>query len=558
MTDAPRRPAILSLSFHLLLLGFCAWIFTFPIFPTQDGSMHKYLTHVMAELLAGSGRYSMYVFRHPLPPYISHYGLMLGLSHFFSYDTAEKVSIAFTFLLLAYGFRYCVTALGPGGEVASFGVLPLLLHWSQAMGFMNYCLGIGLFFWAVAYWERARRRPGMWVGFVVAVLLLMVTHPVPLLILIVLLMLDIAVHAGQAAFAGEGARSIAAWLRKHPGQLAGFFFAAASFVYPILTADRSKSLSNLGLAGLHEHVLRKGLALYGISPYFTRSLSLWINLYRIGLYLLLVGALVLAVRGLRTRLREHRLGMADTFLLASVLLVLLIPVIPDRMNGAVYFATRMLIFVWFGLIAAAAVHCPREQWFQAGVPAFGAGLLVLAIIPGELFLRPVSRDLVQLEQVPLPGNSHGIWLYDYASMYEHMRHEKNLAFDPYQWAPSLAVVRQNDVLLNSPWGDMTNIPVEVAPNTVMLSNLTATPGQLIDKEGQLRWLTPENRQKIFSAADFILYGSVHQRNARGAASAAAGEPIGSDYGCRQYATYLLCVENRQQTALASMNRQPAR
>ena len=95
-----------SLLFAVLVLVFCCWTLSLPLFPTQDGPMHKYYVHVIASLLSGSHAYGMYLIRHPLPPYAIHYAILLGLTKFLSLDLAEKIFICLIFVLTAYSFRY--------------------------------------------------------------------------------------------------------------------------------------------------------------------------------------------------------------------------------------------------------------------------------------------------------------------------------------------------------------------------------------------------------------------------------------------------------------------
>src|ERR1700744_3345714 len=52
-----------------LVLVFCVWALSLPLFPTQDGPMHKYYVHVLASLLSGGQSNSAYVIRHPFPHY---------------------------------------------------------------------------------------------------------------------------------------------------------------------------------------------------------------------------------------------------------------------------------------------------------------------------------------------------------------------------------------------------------------------------------------------------------------------------------------------------------
>ena len=117
--------------------------------------MHKYYVHVLASLLSGAHSYDAYVIRHPFPPYATHYAVLLGLTRLVSFDLAEKLLICLIFVCTAYGVRYCARSLGPSGDLLSLCMIPLVLHWSLVMGFLNYSLAVGLFFLAAGLWCRA-------------------------------------------------------------------------------------------------------------------------------------------------------------------------------------------------------------------------------------------------------------------------------------------------------------------------------------------------------------------------------------------------------------------
>ena len=82
-----------SLLFAALVVLVCCWVLSLPLFPTQDGPMHKYYVHAIASLLSGSHSYQAYSIRHPFPPYAIHYAILLGLTRIFSFSLAEKILV---------------------------------------------------------------------------------------------------------------------------------------------------------------------------------------------------------------------------------------------------------------------------------------------------------------------------------------------------------------------------------------------------------------------------------------------------------------------------------
>src|SRR5947199_10196073 len=70
-------------AFLVLVAAYCAWVFSLPLFPTQDDAMHLYYTKVTQHLLFHSPRFgAAYLIRIPPPPYVVHYALLLVLTSF--------------------------------------------------------------------------------------------------------------------------------------------------------------------------------------------------------------------------------------------------------------------------------------------------------------------------------------------------------------------------------------------------------------------------------------------------------------------------------------------
>src|SRR6202044_90617 len=163
-------------------------------------------------------------------------------------------------------------------------MVPLVLHWSLVMGFLNYSLAVGLFFLSAGLWCRAADQVRLWLFFALVSFLLALTHPIPLLLLIVFCLLDLLIRLIQSSFS----------LKDYRWMFFGLAIACLSFLYPLASVDRSRSVANLRGLSLHKDALISSLALFGISPFDTRARNLVINCYRLELYALLLGCLALA------------------------------------------------------------------------------------------------------------------------------------------------------------------------------------------------------------------------------------------------------------------------
>ena len=541
---SPQSPGQRSASrsrFTSILFAFCIWALSLPLFPTQDGPIHKYYVHVIASLRSGSHVYGSYVIRHPFPPYAIHYAVLLGLTRFLSVDLAEKVFVCLIFILTAYGFRYCARALGPSGDLVSLCMVPLVLHWALMMGFLNYSLAVGLFFLAAGLWTRAGEGEArLWLAFVIVVAVLTLTHPVPLLLLIAFCGLDLAICVFQ-----ERSRSSKGFsLRHYRWQFAGFFVACLSFLYPLASADRSRSVANLQSTALHKDTVISYLMLAGISPFDTRSRNLFINLYRLGLYMILIGCLGMAATRLMARWRSRELRPSDTMLFGSAALLIAIPILPPSMNGSDYFAARLMIFPWLGAIAAASGYASPER-LRRIAPAFALGMAAVTLLPAEIFIRPVSHQLAALETQPLPGGAQGLAILDPA-MLGAVRREHELGFNPYVWSGVLPFLNADDVMLNSPWLDLTIMPLKAAPRTALLVNEMSSPEEgerLINGNINLTSLPDDIRAPLVAAANFIVFVATPQDIRRGVTPLTGANDAGG-YACASHIWYLVCVAKK--------------
>jgi hypothetical protein len=494
--------------------------------------MHKYYVHAIASLLSGAHDYGAYAIRHPFPPYATHYAVLLGLTRFMPIDLAEKLLICGIFLCTAYGFRYCARSLGPRGDLLSLSMIPLVLHWSLMMGFLNYSLAVGLFFLAAGLWVRAATGQNrLWLLFALISFLLALTHPIPLLLLIVFCALDLMIRLLQNRFS----------LRDYHWLFTGLAIASLSFLYPLASVDRSRSASNLHGFGLHRDALISSLALFGISPFDTRAKNLFINGYRLGLYALLLGCLALATAGLLARWRARQLRPSDSMLLLAVAILLAIPILPGAMNGSDFFAQRLMIFPWLGAIAAASGYTTTRRWERIA-PAFAIVLTLLTLLPAEIFFRPVARQLVALENQPLPQHLGGLAILDPA-MLKAVRVQHELGFNPYLWSGALPFLRANDVMLNSPFMDQKITPLMPAPGGNLLIDHMHSPEEaerLINGNVDLPALPPATRAALLASTGVVILVGTPTDVSQGLAPL-TGERVAAEYACTSYDWYLVCL-----------------
>ena len=494
--------------------------------------MHKYYVHVLASLLSGAHSYAAYVIRHPFPPYATHYAVLLGLTRFLSFDLAEKILICLIFVCTAYGLRYCARSLGPSGDLLSLCAIPLVLHWSLVMGFLNYSLAVGLFFLAAGLWCRAAAgRLRLWLFFVLVSFLLALTHPIPLLLLVLFCSLDLLIRLIQSRFS----------LKDYRWMFFGLAVAGLSFLFPLASVDRSRSVENLLGTGLHKDALISSLALFGISPFDTRAKNLFINCYRLELYALLLSCLALAAAGFLRRWQARQLRSSDSMLILAIAILVAIPILPQSMNGSDYFSQRLMILPWLGAIAAAGGYA-TPQLLARIAPPFAVALALTTLLPAEIFFRPVAQQLFALENQALPEHARGLALLDPA-MLKAVRVQHQLGFNPYLWGGALPFLRTDDVMLNSPFMDQKITPLMPAPGGDLLIDRMSSPEEaerIINGNVDLPSLPPAMRSTLLASTGLVVLVGTPADVEQGL-EPLTGKSVAAHYACSSHAWYLVCL-----------------
>jgi len=533
----PRERRGNAMLFALLIAAVCGWVLSLPVFPSQDGPAHKFYAGVLALELSGDPYAHAYTIRKPVPPYASQDYLLAAASRVMDIDLAEKLFVCLVIVATAYGVRVCCLQMGPSGGWASLFVVPLLLHWPLMMGYMNYAFGLGLMLICFWLWMRAGtggRSARDWTAFALTVALLTFSHPVPLMMLLLLCGYDLATRVGWARWKRQA---------QPPAVLAHLLalgYLGLALLYPLLSSDRSRSNQDLRHTMFKWHGYISDLLLHGLSPFYRHSTSVAVVLSKAGLYAILIGGAGFAAWGLRRRLRENRIGRPDFMLLAGVLLYAIIPIMPNSINGAIDFFNRMLVMVWIFVLFGAsqfALEARGRRW------ASGASLVfaLLLLVPAELYLRPTAMQLAALDHIHLPPNQHGLIL----SLKGDPRKMPGLAHQlepsPYLWSSMVPMLHAHDVPINSPWMDVTYFALKLGSDPKMLYNIVATrkAQEDIDKhDGDLSHMSGEDQRRALAAADFIfaVRNSPSQVDLSSQLGAAA-----QGFQCSVDGWYLLCL-----------------
>ena len=533
--------------FVVLVAAYCAWVFSLPLFPTQDDPMHLYYTRIVQELLAHSPRFdAAYFIRIPPPPYVVHYALLLLFTSFLNPVTAEKCMVCVILVSTAFGFRFLGKAVGRHGELMALWILPLLLSWPLFMGFHNYCLALSFSLWACGLWVRASgtNDTRLWSAFLLVVVICLFTHPIPLLFVLGLTGLDLTVRILQKRFfAGVSWTSVLLQLKWDIGCS---LLAGLTLFYLSLFVNNTGSTQQL-TAPLSKLALLSGFArlqwmCFGTGGLFTK-------LYRCGLYVALLLGVVLAIRNKAvTHLRSS--SAAKPLLIAAVFLVIALPLLPANINGSEHFSDRLPIFAWICALAAGSAAGSLSPGIRRTIAISGCVFSVLTLIFADRLIRPVAKDIAQIETIPIRPHNAGL-LFDGPVWVQN----EHLTFDPYlRWVGARYFRRSDAVLVNGPWlSPPFPLPIQ-RRRSALTSRFSSL--ELLDPPTLHRHLmnSAADREAVLSSVDVLVFVGKPQRHGL------APDPLlaldtARGWSCTSFDWYFVCETSRRaKGALAAAHR----
>jgi hypothetical protein len=494
----------------LVAAAYCAWVLSLPVFPSQDGPMHLYLTRILQALLLhrDPGLYPQYFYvKHLLPPYALYYYLLMALGSFMPLVMADKVVICLYIVLFLFGFRFLARSLGPSGDAMALLATPLVLNWQLGMGFVNFCLSIALGMWALGLWCRVAARPAAprnaWrlCGFVALCVAIAITHPVPLICVLGFCVVELVVRAWRQRRLGE---------RTLPG---GFVRDAVAFVAASTTLVYVKAFTTHNIAQQmdpdHRTYLQglahsaRGILILGTTDIFSPHSV--VNLARrASLLAIVVVGLVLGAVHLRQSLRRREWLLSDTWFAIAVVWGIAVPVMPPDLNSAHFFSARLMIFAVIAVLAAASgsklAATPRAMALCVTAMVV---MLAITLRAAVVYINPIARQMAELE-VRRPGETPSLYLSVASSGYYGI--SKTVTFDPYIWSPVRVVRRSDSILYDVPWLNQPHLPVGSLPNmpTGRLDQNSLEAPELLRRR---MLASPSMRALLFGPVDHLILNS---------------------------------------------------
>src|SRR6185295_7687766 len=87
---------------------------------------------------------------HPVPNWLGHV-MLIFLNLFFAGNISERILIALYITALPLSFRYLALTLNKNSAWVSYLVFPFIYSLLFYLGFYNFCIGIPLLFYSIAF-----------------------------------------------------------------------------------------------------------------------------------------------------------------------------------------------------------------------------------------------------------------------------------------------------------------------------------------------------------------------------------------------------------------------
>ncbi len=482
----------------LICAGYVVTVLSLPIFPTQDGPVHLYYTHVLQALFSKqpSVYTQFYYIKHLLPPYSLYYYSLLLLAKFVPLFMADKIVICCYFVSFVFGFRYLARAIGPNADSMALLATLVLLNWPLGMGFVNFCGSLSLSLWCLGLWLRAsgRRDYPRKIGFLVLLYLVMLAHPVPLLPVLGICLLDVLLRV--VGYVRNRSQAVPAFLLE---DMAFVVVAMGALGYVALFTSSHLAKQVYATAPLAQRVT-ENILMYargrGLAPFTGTGLN--VSVARLSLLLVVPVALLLA---LVQRLRNRAWTLGDRFFVLTVLLIVAMPFVPHDMNASHFFADRLLIFIWLAALMAASGLRLKAWPIRAAVILLAVVGNVMIYRAAQQYIRPAAVEVAKIEQAPHANQGELGLMLTHAEP-PPASHE-GLFYNPYLWARAHYFRHNNAVLENTPWMDLTVIPLGALPT---LPN-GRVPAFIMEDPAKMETLlleSPEERARLLPGTRFIV------------------------------------------------------
>lgn len=528
-----------------LVMAYCAWVLSMPVFPSQDGPLHLYCVEVFRQLLFHRpGVYSetYYISRY-LPPYSLYYYGLVALGRVVTLEMADKIIVCSFFVVFLLGVRSLMRTVSGKADWAPLLVAPVLLSWPLVMGFVNFCIATGFACFALSSWCRNQGRPGFRarLPFLLWLAAILLTHPVPWMFVLAFCFFDLGVRLIRfrkaedpllgRALLGHFRADLAVTLAGCLGYLYLRRFPAKLPARESYDPGPVPYVHQIGL-NVVDYLRTRGLTVF-------TGVSGWALVSRLGVTLMFAAAMITATVFAARSLRSRQWNWPMMWVTFAALFAVVLPFVPVTLNGSFYFAWRLMLLLYLSVAVAAS-------GYMASAPRVGIALAIFAVVSGLLNLglafqriSPTARAIASLDEAPLIRSEKPGLLTQPLGVST----PPGIAYNPEFWAGAMYFRHHNLLMFNTGWMNIEIIPIKPRPgrlHTVDDTYFIVTP-----MPGNRLFLNPEAARETLDRVGFVVTMRVNAPTQQSPFASTIGSSTpdswAADWSCVTQPDFHLCT-----------------
>ncbi|HEY4009385.1 MAG TPA: hypothetical protein VGM11_04480 [Acidobacteriaceae bacterium] len=547
MQPEHSRSYWLALSLQaIIVLLYCGWVLSMPVFPSQDGPLHLYCVEIFRQLLAHKSTVYThdYYIGHYFPPYSFYYYGLVVLGKVTSLEMADKLIVCLYFILLPVGLRSLTRAVSGKADWAPLLMTPVFINWPLMMGFVNYCIASVFACFALAVWCRNQAHP-TWRSrllFLFWIVIILFTHPVPWMFVLVFCFFELALRLLRSRMAKEpdARRAVLAGFRGDllvviAGCMGYFYLKLFSSKLPPTFPGEVKSkppyLQQVWL-NLFDYLRTRGLTVFT----GTSGSAL---VQRLGISIVFAIALIFAVRYALRNFRSKGWSWPLVWTIFAVLFTVALPFVPLDLNGSFYFAWRLLLLLYLSVAVAASAAMAKNTRGTIALAVVAVFVSIFSLALGVHRISPVARAIATLRDAPVVQTDKPGLLTRPFGVFA----PAGLFYNPEYWAGADYFRHHELVLYNTGWLNLPIIPIKPRPEELPKIDWTyfvETP-----MPGNRLFRTDATARDTLSRVGFVLAMRVNAPEQQSPFTETVGSPTAdpwaAGWSCLSRPDWKLCV-----------------
>ena len=407
MRDIINTKNFESYLFYFLILLHIAYVFSLPVFLTQDGPSHLYNSKIFLDYIFNENNQLFNQFfelnNNIIPNYL-HSLILCILLFFFNPFIAEKIIIALLIISMPLAFRFIMKKHNSSATFLSYPIFIFSNSYFLFYGFFNFQLSITILILFIGklidYRDNLDYKNSFKLFFILT--LLFFTHPVGYIIAVVVLLLEILLIIYNN-------NSVPLEIEKITSYLLVIFPTLLLFIQFFVSANKSGSeLINISIS---KNALLRLIDMNHLIVFSQNEEIIY--------FLLFMVVLLNLLNTIFGKIVKKRNGFNKVMLMAIVFNIFVYFFINDKLAGGAYLNNRISIYIYIFTLLFIGLRVRRFTYKQLTILVSTLIIIYSVIIryPIQKKISTITEDYLQTIELipnnsillPLSLNNYGLW-----------------------------------------------------------------------------------------------------------------------------------------------------